>query len=266
MIKEIIETGKTIEMAVKSACEKLGVSEYDVDIEVLETPKRSLLGLKHTPAKIRVVLNINKVDYAREFLCKIISEMGISNFDISCKEEANGVIMTVIGEDLKGLIGRHGDTLDAIQYIVGLAVNQIDDEYFRVTLDCGNYREKRLESLEEFAKKTAKKVLKYGKPIKLEAMNPYERRIVHASVQNIENISSTSEGVDPNRYVVVSCTNPVKRSYNKSNQRKNNYNNRNSDKKPYTKKYDNKNKYSGEKSKAISDKNNTGSLYGKIDL
>ena len=219
--KEIIETGKTIEIAVKTACEKLGVSEDDVNIEILEKPKRILLGFKSTPAKVRVSVDMTKADYAKDFVKTIITEMGAVDADIVSEETDNSVQMTIEGDDLGFLIGKHGETLDAIQYITGLVVNQMESGYFRINLDCGNFREKREQSLIDLAKKLASQVLKTGRNVTLEPMNPYERRIIHATCQSINDVTSASVGVEPTRCVVISCTNPAiaKRRYSNNDSR-----------------------------------------------
>ena len=213
--REIIETGKTIEIAVKTACEKLGVSEDDVNIEILEKPKRILLGLKSTLAKVKVSVDLTKADYAKEFVGVLIDKMGATNAKILSNETDSGLQLVIEGDELGFLIGKHGETLDAIQYITGLVVNQADSGYYRINVDCGNFREKREQSLIELAKKLSAQVLKTGRNVTLEPMNPYERRIIHSTCQSIKDVDSASVGSEPNRCVVISCTNPsiAKRRY-----------------------------------------------------
>jgi spoIIIJ-associated protein len=291
MIREVIETGKTIEIAIKNACEKLGASEDDVEVIVLEQPKKGILGLKSNLAKVRVVLEINKIDYAKEFLYSILDSMGLAGVVISSSKEEDRVILTMNGDDIGSIIGHHGETLDALQYIVGLVVNQLDGEYYRITLDCGNFREKREKSLETLAEKIAKQVLKYGNSVTLEPMNPYERRIIHSTVQKIENVTSVSTGEEPNRCVVISSTiagkrrfsdNKFKNNNNSNNRSRGNYNsnyNKNSNNSHNDKKNDYHNKYNNtksvsftdtatvhEKSEPISDKSTANGLYEKIKL
>lgn len=115
--------------------------------------------------------------------------------------------MTLTGDGLGVLIGRRGETLDALQYLSGLVANRMEGEYFRITIDSGNYREKRERTLELLAKKLSSQVLKNGRSMTLEPMNPYERRIIHATVQNIDGVSSSSIGEEPNRRVVISSAN-----------------------------------------------------------
>lgn len=295
MSREIIETGKTIEIAVKTACEKLGVSEEDVNIEILEKPKRILLGFKSTPAKVKVSVDMTKADYAKDFINSVIQAMGAEDAMLLSDETDFGMHITIQGNDLGFLIGKHGETLDAIQYITGLVVNQIDnDGYYRINVDCGNFREKREQSLIDLANKLASQVIKTGRNVTLEPMNPYERRIIHSTCQNIKDIASASVGVEPNRCVVISCTNPgiAKRRYNESRNNGSSAGNRrgpsrfNKGKKPSygsyeKKKYDNSSRYSSpstpykkpvesgnvqNKAQSISDKDQAGALYGKIDL
>ncbi|MDR2654952.1 MAG: protein jag [Oscillospiraceae bacterium] len=216
MTKEAIELGKTIELAIKAACDKLGVHEDDdgVEIEVLERPKKGILGINSAPAKVKVTFQIDKADHAREFLFSVVDAMGLEGVAINVKKEENSALLTLNGEDLGCIIGHHGEILDALQYIVGLVINQEDGEYFRITLDCGNFRKKREKSLEGLAEKIARQVLKYGKPVSLEPMNPYERRIVHSAIQKIDNVTSSSTGEEPNRCVVISSTLPPRRRFN----------------------------------------------------
>ena len=125
-------------------------------------------------------------------------------------EENNNAVITLSGEGLGVIIGRRGETLDALQYLTGLVANRADGDYMRVTIDSGNYREKREKTLETLAKKLANNAVKTGRSSTLEPMNPYERRIIHAAVSQVEGALSTSVGEEPNRRVVISSANPKK--------------------------------------------------------
>ena len=125
--------------------------------------------------------------------------------DVEMKEDS--AILTLVGENLGILIGRHGETLDALQYLTSLVCNRVEGSYFRITLDCGNYREKREEALKELAKKISVKVKRTGRSQTLEPMNPYERRIIHAVLTDIDGVTSKSKGEEPYRRVVVISTN-----------------------------------------------------------
>lgn len=229
MIKEAIATGDTVELAREAACSQLGVETYDAEFEILEMPTKKTFGLfGGSPAKVRVFLQTSPADAAAEYLKKILKEMGLPNVEISVTEEENGALLSLTGEDIGFIIGHRGETLDALQYLAGLVANHIDNSYYRVTLDIGNYREKRKETLEILGKKMAAKAVKIGRNASLEPMNPYERRIIHTAVQTVEGAKSWSEGEDLNRHVVIgpeAGERPLPR-------RQNNFNNR-GPRKPY---------------------------------
>ena len=208
MIREQIETGKTVELAVEAACQKLEISKDDAQYEILEMPKKGFLGFGATPAKVRVYIEYTKSGRAVEYLQEVLGAMGFNNVNIDVKEEENGAVLTLDGEGLGVIIGRRGETLDALQYLAGLVANKIEGDYYRITLDSGNYREKREKTLEALAKKLAMNAVKTGKSSTLEPMNPYERRIIHAAVQQVQGATSTSIGDEPNRRIVISSTVP----------------------------------------------------------
>ena len=146
-----------------------------------------------------------KIDYdktVREFLEPIFNAMSI-NGDLEVSMEEDCLNIRVYADDIGIIIGRRGETLDALQYLLGLVVNKSSEKFIRVILDVGNYREKREETLEKLAKKLANKVAKNRKSITLEPMNPYERRIIHATLQNYKNVETYSVGDEPNRKVVI---------------------------------------------------------------
>lgn len=206
MIREQIGTGKTIELAVEAACEKLEISRDEAQYEVLERPKAGFLGIGARPAKVRVYIEYTKAGRAVEYLQQVLGAMGFSDVSIDVKEEENGAVLTLSGEGLGVIIGRRGETLDALQYLAGLVANKLEGDYYRITLDSGNYREKREKTLEALAKKLALNAVKTGKSSTLEPMNPYERRIIHAAVQQVQGATSTSIGDEPNRRIVISST------------------------------------------------------------
>ena len=208
MIREQIETGKTVELAVEAACQKLEISVDEAQYEILELPKKGFLGFGASPAKVRVYIEYTKSGRAVEYLQDVLGAMGFNNVNIDVKEEENGAVLTLDGEGLGVIIGRRGETLDALQYLAGLVANKIEGDYYRITLDSGNYREKREKTLEALAKKLALNAVKTGKSSTLEPMNPYERRIIHAAVQQVQGATSTSIGDEPNRRIVISSTVP----------------------------------------------------------
>ncbi len=210
MEKEIIGTGKTVDEAINSACEQLGVSREQAQWEILDLPKKSLLGIRVTPARVKVTFAQSKTQCAQEYLKEALAEMGLAHTEILVQEREEGVTFTLEGEGLGVIIGRRGETLDALQYLTGLAANKMDGDYFRVTIDSGHYRQKREKTLGELAERLAKNAVRSGRSSTLEPMNPYERRIIHAAVQKVEGASSASFGEEPNRRVVISSKNPVR--------------------------------------------------------
>lgn len=233
MIKEIIETGRTIDEAIQNGCDRAGKSKDDVTVEIIDMPKRGFLGIGVAPARVKIVfeeINTDKKEIAKDFLEDVLKKMGVNSCNIQVEQEENHISFTLNGEDLGFIIGRRGETLDAIQYLVGLVANKIDGEYTRITLNSGNFREKREATLKSLAYKIAKNTKKTGKSVTLEPMNPYERRIIHAAIAEIDGVTSKSIGEETNRRVVISSTNPQKRF---NNRKPYNRDKRYGDRKPY---------------------------------
>ena len=136
---------------------------------------------------------------------RALKALGVESFEINTfRSEDGAVVLDITGEKLGVIIGRRGETLDSLQYLAILASNKNDDPYMRITIDCNGYRDKRKETLERLAERTAAKVLKQCRRITLEPMNPYERRIIHSKVSEIEGVTSHSTGEEPYRRVVIS--------------------------------------------------------------
>lgn len=202
---KIIEmTGKTVEDAVKNALGELNVTEDKIEFEVLEEGSKGLfklLGAK--PARIKVKVKRDYIFEAKTFLRDVLNSMGIKA-EIRIKEENDAVKVSLTGPDMGILIGYRGETLDSLQYLVSLVVNKgHETTYKRVVLDTENYRSKREETLKRLAQKVAGTVRRTGKLIRLEPMNPYERRIIHSALQDDRSIQTYSEGDEPYRRVVV---------------------------------------------------------------
>ena len=227
MIKEAFGTGDSIERALAAACSELGVDPDQVEYEVIQAPEKKKFGLfGGADAKVRVYINITPSQRAAEYLKNVLNLMGLSDIEIDMKEEDNTAEIELKGEDVGYVIGRRGETLDALQYLSGLVANHGEEDYYRVTINTGNYREKREVTLENLGKKLAYKVVKTGKSLNLEPMNPYERRIIHTAVQKVNGAISFSEGEILNRHVVIAPDpkNPVKprRNYNNKGRRNGN--------------------------------------------
>lgn len=204
MLREAIATGDTIEQAKEAACRELGVESYEAEFEVLQLPVKKTFGLfGGSPAKVRAFIRTSPADAAVEYLRTILGHMGVTDVTFTVKEEENGALISVSGEDVGFIIGHRGETLDALQYLAGLVSNHVENSYYRVTLDIGNYREKRRETLEVLGRKIAAKAVRTGRNTSLEPMNPYERRIIHTAVQTVEGAKSWSEGEDLGRHVVI---------------------------------------------------------------
>lgn len=204
MIREAIATGDTVELAREEACRQLGVETYDAEFEILEMPTKKTFGLfGGSPAKVRAFIQSGPAEAAAEYLKKVLAQMGMNSVSIAIVEEENGALLSLSGEDIGFIIGHRGETLDALQYLAGLVANHIDNSYYRITLDIGNYREKRRETLDILGKKMAARAVKTGRNASLEPMNPYERRIIHTAVQTVEGAKSWSEGEELARHVVI---------------------------------------------------------------
>lgn len=203
-MKTIEMTGKTVEDAVKNALNELKVTEDKIEYEVLEEGSKGLfkiIGAK--PAKISVKVKRDYIFEAKTFLRDVLNSMGIKA-EIRIKEENEAVKITLTGPDMGILIGYRGETLDSLQYLVSLVVNKgHETAYKRVVLDTENYRSKREETLKRLAQKVAGTVRRNGKLIRLEPMNPYERRIIHSTLQEDRFVQTYSEGDEPYRRVVV---------------------------------------------------------------
>ncbi len=204
MIKEAIGVGATVDEARENACRELGVETFETEFEILKMPEKKKLGLfGGSPAKVRVYIEISPVDTAVEYLKNVLDAMGAKNLTVEKHDKEDGVEISIEGEDVGYVIGRRGETLDALQYLTGLVANHVDNNYYRITLNTGNYREKREETLAILGRKLAFKAVKTGSKTSLEPMNPYERRIIHTAVQKVNGAISWSEGENAARHVVI---------------------------------------------------------------
>ena len=190
-------TGKNIDDALTNACVDLGTTTDKLEYEVISKGSNGILGIGSKPAVIKARKNQSIEDIAREFLGKVFE----INMDIN--EEDGVVNIDLVGDDMGILIGKRGQTLDSLQYLVSLVINKESEKYLRVKLDTENYRERRKATLENLAKNIAFKVKRIKKPVSLEPMNPYERRIIHSALQNDKYVTTKSEGEEPYRHVVV---------------------------------------------------------------
>ena len=207
MKKEITVKAKSVEEALALAAEQLGVPASEVNYTVIAEAKRGFLGIGSSDAEISAYYIPRGEQAAIDFINTVIADMQLTaNVDVR-DGEAGELIIDISGEGSGILIGHHGDTLDALQYLLNLAANRREDgekrEYLKVTLDIEGYRAKREETLRALARKQADKVLKYKRSVMLEPMNPYERRIIHSEVQTIKGVSTNSIGSENNRKIVI---------------------------------------------------------------
>lgn len=206
MLRSIIKEAKTVDEAIRQALEELGIDRDQAEIEIISEGNKGLLGLignKNAVVKVTEKLNIETI--VQEFLEPIFEKLAIEA-DMEIIMEEGQINIRLTGDDIGIVIGRRGETLDALQYLLSLVINRYTQDYTRVILDVADYRKKRAETLQRLARRVAEKVSKTRRNITLEAMNPYERRIIHSSLQEFPNIDTHSVGEEPNRKVVVRYT------------------------------------------------------------
>lgn len=203
---------KSQEEAIQKAIEQLNVDKEDIEdikVEVIEEPSKGFLGFigaKDGLYKITLIekqIEIKEIDIAKEFIETMLHNAKV-NADVIATQEDNLIKINIKGKEATCLIGRRGETLDAVQFLTGLALNKINkDSHSRVLVDIENYREKREQSLIRYANKVAREVAKTKKTKKLDYMNPYERRIIHSALQNDKYVITYSEGEEPHRRLVI---------------------------------------------------------------
>jgi len=240
-LKQVIEVfGKTVEAAISDGAFQLGVDREYITYEILEMPKKGFLGFGEIPAKVRITYDSDNENNALSFIKTIINDMDI-NAEAEMSDGENAKLIKITGKDSGLLIGHHGATLDALQYLVNLVANKKNNSgeennneenenseeneteeynsglktqiteiggkkekgYMRVLLDVEDYRAKREETLRMLARRMAAKVQKYKNSVTLEPMNPYERRIIHSEIQKIPGITTTSVGIDNERRIII---------------------------------------------------------------
>ena len=198
-------SAKTVSDAITEACQKLGVTSDKLDYQVVEEGSSGFLGIGAKPAVIKAAVKKSSVEeVARAFLNDVFQAMNMEVvIDIKYNEEEKSMDIELSGNEMGVLIGKRGQTLDSLQYLVSLVVNKDSEDYIRVKVDTEDYRKRRKETLENLAKNIAYKVKRSRRPVALEPMNPYERRIIHSALQNDKYVTTHSEGEEPYRHVVV---------------------------------------------------------------
>lgn len=236
MIKSLEKSGRTEDEAIQAALEELGLDRGDVSVEIVERAKSGFLGIGAAPAIVRIQYEAPDepeeavaeeaapvaapaekaaeveecAEYAeiRKFLTGLLQRMGTeAEIEITPREN-KGVNVNLSGPNMGAVIGRRGETLDAIQHLTNYVINRGSDKHMHISVDAESYRAKREESLVRLAEKMAAKVIKYKRSMALEPMNSYERHIIHTALQNYEGVTTSSTGTEPNRRVVVSYDKP----------------------------------------------------------
>ncbi len=209
------KTGKTVDEAVSAALSELGIVKEEADIEIIEEGSKGFLGVFGAKdAVVKVKRKFDPERIAKNFLKEMFIAMGfIVNIETELKDRHLNI--KISGDDMGVIIGKRGQTLDSIQYLVNLAVNKGTASYISVTIDTENYRERRKETLESLAHNLARKVKHTGKNVVLEPMNPYERRIIHSALQNDRYVTTYSEGEEPYRNVVITLKDKSERVNNR---------------------------------------------------
>ena len=242
-----IFVGKTVEEAKSKAAETFGVPESSISFTIIEEPKKGLFGKLKGEARVEASYEApeaqktesneiftvseevtaaaeetvqdetasapakpkfegDKAEEAVKYIFNIFEKMDVKA-EYTVEKTEDGVLINLISDDTSFIIGRRGENLDALQYLASMFCNRLDDEYYRVVLDSNGYRDKRKKTLEDLAKKIAKNVLRSGRSTVLEPMNPYERRIIHSMISEIEGVSSRSVGEEPYRKIIISSLN-----------------------------------------------------------
>ena len=202
---EFIEvSAKTVNDAITEACQKLTVTSDKLEYEVVDEGSSGFLGIGSKPAVIKARVKSSVEDTAKDFLKDIFEAMDLTVVvNVKYDEIENSMDIDLSGDEMGVLIGKRGQTLDSLQYLVSLVVNKNVENYIRVKVDTENYRQRRKETLENLAKNISYKVKRTKRPVSLEPMNPYERRIIHSALQNDKYVTTHSEGDEPFRHVVV---------------------------------------------------------------
>ncbi|MFD0961756.1 RNA-binding cell elongation regulator Jag/EloR [Paenibacillus chungangensis] len=204
-MKKIVASGKTIEEAVYSGITQWQVPRDRVHVVILEQPSRGLFGLIGVKeAKVELELIPDPCEEAENFLMEVASAMGL-RVSVNRKETKEGLYLSVSGGgDLGMIIGRRGQTLDALQYLVNIVANRYSDSHIRIVIDAEDFRQRRRKTLEELSERLAGRVIRTRKEVVLEPMSSHERKVIHSQLQNHPKVKTMSKGDEPNRRIVIS--------------------------------------------------------------
>ena len=211
-MKKVVATGRTIEDAVTSALVRLGVTRSQATIRVIAEPVKGLFGIfGGKEAQVEVSIPLTPEETAKEFLSGVLSKMGVE-WKIRSRDEMEGgepvVVFEVVADEsvLPILIGKHGSTLDALQYLVNVVANREKNGYVKFVVDAGDYRRRRREGLWRLAERAAERAVRTKKPVSLDAMPSVDRKLIHTHLQDRRDVTTSSDGMEPNRKVVVMPT------------------------------------------------------------
>jgi len=197
-------SAKTVEEAVTEACLSFGVTSEDIEYEVVEKGSNGFLGIGSKDAVIKARKKDSVEAELKRFLADVFAAMDLEvTITININEDDKSIDVDLAGDEMGVLIGKRGQTLDSLQYLANLAINKKRPDRYKVKIDTENYRERRKETLENLAKNISYKVKRTKRPVDLEPMNPYERRIIHSVLQNDKYVTTHSEGEEPYRHIVV---------------------------------------------------------------
>ncbi len=214
--------GKTVESAIEAGLNELGINKEDANIVVIEEAVKGVLGIGGKKAKVGIEVKKSDSEKVKDFLDGLFNLLDLQ-VEAVIEDSNDKLEVKLESERSSSLIGYRGETLDAIQTLAGAVANIGKEEYKRVVVDCENYRSKREETLKALAIRLANKAIKYQRTVSLEPMNPFERRVIHSALSEMEHVKTESQGVEPKRYIVIIPD--VVKNYDKRDGRKS-YNNR----------------------------------------
>ena len=208
-MKQVTATGQSVEEAVESALAQLQTTRERVNIEVLNEGKKGLFGIFGSrKAEVVVTLVPDPVEEAKQFLQKVCEDMGL-DVKVDVKVDGKNVTFDLSGDKIALLIGKRGQTLNSLQYLVQLVANRHSKQYLTVILDAEDYRRRRNDTLIQLAERMAQKVLKTRKEVALEPMPSYERKVIHTALMKIDKVETYSSGKDPYRHLVITLKKPL---------------------------------------------------------
>ncbi|WP_167628643.1 RNA-binding cell elongation regulator Jag/EloR [Listeria valentina] len=201
-MRDITAQGQTVEEAIQNGLKELALNRDQVEVEVMDEGKKGIFGIGSRLAMVKVIEKENSVQIVTEYILDVAKKMG-AEISLEAKEEGKDVYVQISGENLGVLIGKHGQTLNSLQYLTQLIANKQSEQFRNIFVNVGDYRERRYETLSNLAEKMAGKALKTKSAVHLEPMPSFERKIIHAVLSENEKIETHSEGRDPYRYVVI---------------------------------------------------------------